>query len=148
MRNMKLWMVIVLILSVGMLLTACSEEGASATENGKPAYVEAVDGSDFDRVVLTEMAAKRLDVQTAAVTEEQVNSKARLVVPYSSVIYGLHGETWVFVSPEPLTFIRTPVAVDFIDGDMAVLVEGPSVGTEVATVGVAELYGIETGVGK
>jgi hypothetical protein len=31
---------------------------------------------------------------------------------------------------------------------MVVLLDGPPVGTEVATVGIAELYGADTGVGK
>jgi len=70
------------------------------------------------------------------------------VVPYAAVIYGLNGETWVYVSPEPLVFHREPVTVAYIDGDNAVLSEGPAVGTQVVTVGVAELYGADTGVGK
>lgn len=70
------------------------------------------------------------------------------VVPYSSVIYDLDGATWVYTSPEPLVFVRYPIVVDYIEGDQAYLVEGPPAGTEVATVGVAELYGADTGVGK
>ena len=69
------------------------------------------------------------------------------VVPYASVIYDLHGETWVYKTGEPLTFVRHPITVDYIDGDMAVLSEGPPVGTEIVTVGVIELWGAETGVG-
>lgn len=72
----------------------------------------------------------------------------RTVVPYAAVIYGLNGEAWVYVSPEPLTYHREPVTIDYIEGDTAVLVDGPPVGTEVVTVGVAELYGTDTGVGK
>ncbi len=70
------------------------------------------------------------------------------VVPYSAVIYDLTGGTWVYTSPEPLTYVREPISVDYIEGDMAVLADGPDVGTLVATVAVAELYGIDTGVGK
>lgn len=70
------------------------------------------------------------------------------IVPYASVIYGLNGETWVYVNPEPLVYHREPVTVAYIDGDNAVLSEGPAVGTQVVTVGVAELYGADTGVGK
>jgi len=70
------------------------------------------------------------------------------VIPYSAVIYDLTGDTWVYSSAEPLTFVRQPITVDYIEGDMAVLVDGPDAGTLVATVGVAELYGADTGVGK
>jgi hypothetical protein len=31
---------------------------------------------------------------------------------------------------------------------MVVLVDGPAAGTKVVTVGVAELYGADTGIGK
>ena len=70
------------------------------------------------------------------------------VIPYSAVIYDLTGDTWVYTNPEPLTYVREPISVDYIEGDMAVLEDGPSAGTLVATVGVAELYGMDTGVGK
>jgi hypothetical protein len=81
--------------------------------------------------------------------ETAVSSSAtqRKVVPYAAVMYGPHGETLVYTNPEPLTFIRQPIAIDYIDGDQVVLSEGPSAGTKVVTVGVAELYGAESGVG-
>jgi multidrug efflux pump subunit AcrA (membrane-fusion protein) len=72
----------------------------------------------------------------------------RKVIPYSALIYDLDGSTWIYISPEPLVFMRQPVTVDFIEGDRAILSDGPSAGTMVATVGVAELYGADTGVGK
>ena len=71
----------------------------------------------------------------------------RKVVPHSSLIYGAHGETWVYTSPEPLTYVRHPVSVDYVQGDLAVLSDGPPAGTEVVSVGVAELYGTEFEVG-
>ncbi len=71
----------------------------------------------------------------------------RKVVPHSSLIYGAHGETWVYTSPEPLSYVRHPVSVDYIENDLAVLSDGPPVGTDVVTVGVAELYGTEFEVG-
>jgi hypothetical protein len=114
----------------------------------KPAYVEAIEGSDLKRVVLTEKAAERLDIQIALVSEEQVEGTQRLVIPYAALIYGLNGETWAYIMPEPLTFVREGITVDYIEGDMAVRLTGPAIGTEVVTVGVAELYGAETGVSK
>jgi hypothetical protein len=76
------------------------------------------------------------------------SGEERVVVPDSAVIYDLQGATWVYVSPEPLVFHRAPVTIDFIQDGLAVLSDGPEVGTAVATVGVAELYGADTGVGK
>ncbi|UCD97986.1 MAG: efflux RND transporter periplasmic adaptor subunit [Chloroflexota bacterium] len=72
----------------------------------------------------------------------------RLVVPFSSLIYDINGGTWVYINPESLQYLRVPVTVDYVKGDQVVLTEGPSVGTAVVTVGVAELHGADTGVGK
>lgn len=72
----------------------------------------------------------------------------RKIIPYAAVLYGVHGETWVYTNPEPLVFIRTAITVDYIEGDLAILLEGPEVGTPVVTVGAAELFGTETGVSK
>jgi hypothetical protein len=99
-------------------------------------------------VILSAQAAKRLDIQTTPVRETQVRGKPGKVVPYSAVIYDLHGETWVFTNPEPLTYVRDTVKVDFIDGDLAVLSQGPPSGTMVVTVGAPELHGAEVGVGE
>jgi hypothetical protein len=86
-----------------------------------------------------------------AVLVEQVLSAPealRKVVPYAAVLYGVHGETWVYSNAEPLAFVRQPITVDYIEGDLAILSEGPPVGTAVVTVGAAELFGTETGVSK
>jgi hypothetical protein len=66
---------------------------------------------------------------------------------YSAVIYGAHGETWVYTNPEPLTYVRHPVTVDYIEDGTAFLSDGPASGTEVVSVGVTELFGAEFEVG-
>ena len=40
------------------------------------------------------------------------------------------------------------ITVDYIEGERVYLLDGPPAGTEVAVVGVPELYGIDTGVGR
>jgi len=137
----------VVVLSIAALqLAACSQTSSTATKT-EPAKVEKIEGTDFNRVILSEKAAQRLDIQTAAVREEQVGGQ-RKMIPYSAVIYDLQGKTWAYTSPEPLTFLRQPVTVLDIEGDTAILADGPPAGTQVATVGVAELYGADTGIGK
>ncbi len=69
-------------------------------------------------------------------------------VPYSSVLYDVRGSTWVYTNPKPLVFVRQAITIDFIDRDIAVLTDGPSVGTKVVSVGAIELFGAETGIGK
>jgi len=65
------------------------------------------------------------------------------VVPYSAVYYDGKGAPWVYVNTKPLVFERQRIAVDRIVGDLAVLSEGPAVGTAVVTVGAPLLYGTE-----
>jgi hypothetical protein len=142
-------MFVILLILAALLLGACSQtQAADAASKVQPAVVEAIEGTELNRLTLTEKAAERLDLQTAQVSEEQVDGTQRLVVPYSAVIYDLEGKTWIYISPSPLTYVREPVTVDYIEGDMVVLVDGPASGTEVVTVGVPELYGADTGIGK
>ena len=41
-----------------------------------------------------------------------------------------------------------PVTVEDVNGDIAHLSSGPATGTPVVTVGVAELFGTENGIGQ
>jgi hypothetical protein len=252
------WIVMAVMIMASFYLVACTQTSAMPAE--EPAYVEPIEGSDLKRVVLTERAAERLDIQTVSVREEQIvrertaggevvtlpeasadNTTAggvwvrvflnehdlnkvdrsrpvrilsldddeeddddetngwmaepdegpfdddgedgdeanaalyyvvdgaaglvtgqrvlvelalagsgmpQKIVPYAAVIYDLYGGTWVYTHPEPLVFVRHPISVDYIDDDLAVLLDGPPADMQVVTVGVAELYGTETGVGK
>ena len=148
MQHINRWMVMVLLIIAALPLAACSQASPVTASKVQPAQVEKIEGTELNRVTLTEMAAQRIDLQTAPVREEQLNGTQRLVVPYSAVIYDLEGATWTYTSPAPLTFVRESITVDYIEGDMVVLTDGPAVGTEVVTVGVPELYGADTGIGK
>jgi hypothetical protein len=138
------------LLVASLQLAACAQSPAKAAggEKIQPALLEKTDDPAINRVVLVEKAAQRLDIQTADVREEQVGGAQHMVVPYAAVIYGNEGETWMYTSPEPLKFVRVAINIDHIEGDKVVLVDGPPAGTKVVTVGVAELYGIDTGIGK
>lgn len=254
-RN-KRWLFGLLILIVAVQLAACGETENPPKE--EPAHVEEVEGSEFNRVTLTERAAERLGIETAVIRagelsqtqtvegqvvaqEGQVTDPGGglvrvaldksmlskvdstqpalillqaddedddsflaelfelpdsddngdddddedededetlhfmlesawqdltegqpvfvklalaegepqgLIIPYSAVIYGLHGETWTYINPAPLTFMRQPITVDYIEGGQAFLSDGPPVGTPIVTVGAQLLYGTDTGVGK
>ncbi|RJP19924.1 MAG: efflux RND transporter periplasmic adaptor subunit [Deltaproteobacteria bacterium] len=71
------------------------------------------------------------------------SEKKRKVVPYGAVYYDAKGVAWVYVNSRPLAFERQRVEVERVAGDLAVLSDGPSVGTPVVTVGAAMLYGTE-----
>jgi hypothetical protein len=133
--------------AVALTLASCHEQ-APATAKVKPATVEHIEGSEFARLTLTERAAQRLRIQTAAVREvATTRAGRRSVVPYAAVLYDAHGSTWVYVSPDSLRYVRHKIDVDYIDGEQAVLSSGPPVGTQVVTVGALQLFGTEFEIG-
>jgi hypothetical protein len=79
---------------------------------------------------------------------ESGSNAPKKVVPYSAILYDLTGDTWVYTNPEPQVFVRERVDIERIDKDLAVLNTGPAVGTQVVTVGAAELYGAESRTGN
>jgi len=147
MNRLNGWMVVGLLAAVPQI-AGCQPEAAVA-EHEDPASVEHIDGSEISKVTLTEQAMTRLDVQTAAVSDEKSprTEQMQKAVPYSSLIYDPQGNTWIYTSPQDRVFVRQPVEVDYIKGNVAYLSSGPPTGTNVATVGVAELYGTEFAVG-
>ena len=129
-------------------LSACasSSTGDETRTGEEPVSVEYPDGSDVARITLTEDAAGRRDVQTTPVVAGDDGS-GQTVIPYSAVLYDPSGDTWTYTSPEHLVFVRAPIDVKRIDGQSAILISGPPVGTEVVTVGESELLGSEYEVG-
>jgi hypothetical protein len=75
--------------------------------------------------------------------QQSGSDEKRKVVPYGAVYYDAKGTPWVYVNPEPLVFERQRIGVERVAGDVAVLSDGPPVGTPVVTVGAAMLYGVE-----
>jgi hypothetical protein len=126
----------------GLALVGCQKH-AVAHKAEHPAEVQPIRGSSLKKVILTEGAAKRLDVGTAKVWEEG----GETLVPYSSLIYDPKGKVWVYTSSAPRTFVRQEVEVVRIQGDRVVVKVGPPPGTMVASRAVAELYGTELAVG-
>jgi len=127
-----------------LLLAACGQIPATTAEINAPITIERSDGQDPTREVLTEDAVKRLDIQTATANAAELDGAQRTVIPYAAIIYDTDGATWVYLNPEPLTFVRHPVNVDHIKGDQAFLTDTLPSGSAVVTVGVAELYGAES----
>jgi len=138
MKHINRWAIVLLVLA-GLLLSACGP-ASETVEKEPPSKLEPIDGTDLSRVILTQKAAERLDIQTFPVNGMEV--------PYAAIIYDIEGKTWVYTNPQPLTFVRAPIVIDRIEGDMVILAEGLDPDTTVVTVGVAELYGTETGVSK
>jgi len=71
------------------------------------------------------------------------SDESQKVVPYSAVYYDSSGTAWVYVTDQDLTFQRQLIVIERVVGDLAVLSDGPPLGTSVVTVGSALLYGTE-----
>jgi multidrug efflux pump subunit AcrA (membrane-fusion protein) len=134
------WIVPVLLVG-GLALGACGKAKEAAPAD-PPAKVDqiVVAGSKHQGVRLTQLAAKRLDVQTAPVA---AGAGGKLVIPAAAVEYNNDGSTFVYTNPESLAYVQQAITVDSINADQAVLSGGPSAGTQVVTVGAAELLGVE-----
>ena len=138
----------IIIAGLAVWSAFASNEGQAVTENhDAPAHVEAIEGSEFSRVTLTQRAAERIDVQIGEASDKEIGGATHRVVPYSAIVYDAQGNTFVYTNPEQLVFVRAAVTVDRIDGEFAILSEGPKAGTKVASVGGALLWGTEFGVG-
>lgn len=151
-RNTRVWAAFAL--AAGLLLSACGQaESEEPTTDLGAAEVKAVQGSDLMSVTLVPSAIKRLGVETTAVETRRVPSSytggrlvQRKVIPYSAVLYDADGKTWAFVNTEGRTYVREPLTIAYEKDGVAVLTAGPSVGTDVVTVGAVELYGSELGI--
>jgi hypothetical protein len=148
-------LILILPVLVGLSLGACTKAAEPVAEENEPATIEPVAGTNLKAVTLTEKAAKRLDIQTGMIRLAQVQPRhgvgtraRREVMPAAAVFYDANGGTWTYTNPKPLVFVLKRVVVDYVDGDFAVLAQGPPIGTRVVTVGTTELYGIEFGLGS
>jgi hypothetical protein len=136
-------LIVLVLLGISLLLSACAP-GAAPEEKNKPVTLEPIAGTDLNRLTLTEKAAERLGLETEPVITQQVNGVDQLVVPYAALLYDTSGQAWVYVSVEPLVFMREAITVDSIQGDQVILSEGLEAGANVVTLGATELYGSES----
>ena len=137
---------LVVAASVACLAAPCIPALAAGPDGQKiaPARVEATDDAKIKKVTLTPKAAERLGI---LIDEVRVDPSGRRIVPYASVLYDLTGKTWVYISADPLTFVRGAVVIETIKGDNVYLSDGPPAGTKVLAAGVPQVFGTEVKVG-
>ena len=131
-------------LVVIVLLPACAEVEKKSSEVAEPAHLTTLEGSEQEAIVVEAEAAERVGIATETT---KAGPGGMTTIPHSAVFYGLEGEAWTYTSPEALTYVRTPIEIDHINRDTAFLNDGPAPGTDVVSVGVPELFGVESGVG-
>jgi hypothetical protein len=135
------WTVAIPICAI-LFLPGCRDVATEDEVGYEPASVEEIEGSDLSRVILEEDAARRIGLDTVPTTSRG----GRRVVPESAIWVDVNGDEWVYTNPEALVFVRAQVVVTRYDDGLAYLSDGPAPGTEVASVGVAELIGSEFGI--
>jgi hypothetical protein len=144
-RHQNRWLAALLLIA-GMLAAGCAAQ-AQAAPDDNPAQVEPIAGSDRSQVVLSQEGAQRVGIHTEPIaTSVDANGAVQSVIPLAAVMYDQDGKTWTYTTSEPLTFIPQEVVIARIDHDTAILQAGPAPGTQVVTVGAAELFGAEYGV--
>jgi hypothetical protein len=143
-RVMARFNILAAAISVAVLATPCVSALAAETTGTAPARVEATADAKIKKITLTPKAAERLGI---LIDEVRADPSGRLIVPYASVLYDLSGKAWVYISAEPLSFVRGPVEIDTIKGDNVYLTDGPPVGTKVLAAGVPQVFGTEVKVG-
>jgi hypothetical protein len=120
-------------------MAGCAEIEVPLAEPYEPAHLESTGPDQPKRVILTEEAVHRIELQTTKVRLEDGD----LEVEHAAAVYDQKGMPWVFTVIGPLTYVRAPVEIKEIDDELMILASGPPPGTEVVTVGAIELWGTE-----
>jgi hypothetical protein len=121
----------------------CAEIEVPMAEPYEPAHLESTGPNRPARVILTEEAQHRVQLQTTLVKPHG----ADVSLDEAAVVYDKKGKPWVFTVIGPLTYMRAAVAIKEVQADkLAILSSGPPAGTEVVTVGAIELWGTELGI--
>jgi hypothetical protein len=141
--SMKRSAVAGLVVGAAVILAGC---GSAAPADVPPATVTQIAGSQVARLQLTGQAIQRLGIvvqPVRAAPTAKGRAGVREVIPYSAVVYDTDGSTWAYANTAARTYVRQPITIATIQGNVVVLSAGPPVGTGVVTVGAAELLGTE-----
>jgi hypothetical protein len=126
-----------------LALGACNSGGGASEPKVEAITIVEDEATGLKTLTLSDKAAERLGVETVAVE----GSGAQMTIPYAAIVYDAQGKTWIYVNESALTYKRAEITVAEIDGDTAHITAGPPSGAMVVTIGAAELYGAEIGVG-
>jgi hypothetical protein len=107
------WILIVTIMS-SLLLAACKPV-VSVASTDKPAQMEAIGDTGFNRLILTEDAVKRLTIETVPVSQEIITRKR---------IFG--GQVGTLPGADPSDLSSALIEVEINEGDRARLIPSAS----------------------
>jgi len=124
-------------------LVGCAEIEVPMAEPYEPAHLESAGPDQPARIILTEEAQQRVQLQTTLVRPHG----AEVSLDQAALVYDKKGKPWVFTVIGPLTYVRAPVSIEEVQEDnLMILSSGPPAGTQVVTVGAIELWGTELGI--
>jgi hypothetical protein len=135
----KAFLSILVAVAAIVSMAGCAEIEVPLAEPYEPAHLESTGPDQPKRVILTEEAVHRTELQTTEVRLEDGD----LEVEHAALVYDQKGKPWVFTVVGPRTYVRAPVEIKEIDDELMILASGPPPGTEVVTVGAIELWGTE-----
>lgn len=92
--------------------------------------------------------AKLFPGQRLGVTIPLANAAESLSVPWSALVFDIHGGTWLYEQVGTRRYLRRRVVVSHTVGNDAALLNGPPPGAKVVSIGAQELFGAETGFVK
>lgn len=118
---------------------ACTEHPKPVRIN--PATVERLQDGRLPKIVLTDHAVKRLGI---------ISQKLRsgFEVPRSSLLYDTQGRAWVYVDLGHSTYQRAEIEVLKVRDEVLEIKSKFEPSIQVVTIGAAELFGTESGIGK
>jgi hypothetical protein len=127
-------------------LPACAAPVAAPAAVGEaPAKVEKNATTGIAKLTLTQKGVDRLELKTEPVT---AGTGTEVLIPYGALMYDANGKTWVYTNPGPRVYERVEVTVSKVQSGVVTATAGPPAGTQVVTVGAAELFGAEFNTGK
>ncbi|HET9301711.1 MAG TPA: hypothetical protein VFO20_02955, partial [Propionibacteriaceae bacterium] len=94
-------------------LTGCAEIEAPAAEPYEPAHLESTGPNQPARIILTEEAQHRVQLQTTLVKLHG----ADVSVDQAALVYDKKGKPWVFTVIGPLTYVRAAIGIKEVSED-------------------------------
>lgn len=134
--------------TIGQLTMSPGAVGQTAKPVLAPPSANAAAGTVDLFYELDNRSTKYSPAHRVGVTISQNDAADSLIVPWSAVVHDIYGGSWVYEKTGEHQYTRRRVQVRFVQGNLAVLINGPAVGTSVVTAGAAELFGTETGFSK
>jgi hypothetical protein len=126
-------------------LPACAAPAAAPVAVGEaPAKVEKNATTGIAKLTLTQRGLDRIELKTEPVTA----GAGGVQLPYGALMYDSAGKTWVYTNPAERVYERQEVTVSKVEAGVVTASAGPPAGTQVVTVGAAELFGAEFNTGK